>query len=231
MNKACDELAQYTNAFQSKINFKREVIADRGIWVAKKRYALNVYDSEGVRYKEPKLKVLGLEIVRSSTPSAVRQYLRDAVKIALTGTEYELQEYISNIEEKFKNMLPEEVAFPRSANGLQKYSSPATIYIKATPMQVRAALLFNFYIKKNKLDKKYELIKEGDKIKYLYLKEPNSIKENCIAFTSILPKELDLHRYIDYNTMFEKTFLDPIMTIISSLGWNSKPVATLDDLF
>lgn len=231
MNKACNELAAYTNAFQSKINFKREVIADRGIWVAKKRYALNVYDSEGVRYKEPKLKVLGLEIVRSSTPSAVRQYLRDAVKIALTGTEYELQEYISNIESKFKTMSPEEVAFPRSANGLQKYSSPATIYIKATPMQVRAALLFNFYIRKNKLDKKYELIKEGDKIKYLYLKEPNSIKENCIAFTSILPKELDLHRYIDYNTMFEKTFLDPIMTIISSLGWNSKPVATLDDLF
>ena len=231
MNKACEQLAHYTNAFEEKLEFKREVIADRGIWIAKKRYALNVYDSEGVLYKEPKLKVMGLEIVRSSTPSAVRQYLRDAAKIVLTGTEYELQEYIAHIETTFNNMEAEQIAFPRSANGLQKYSCHSSIYIKATPLQVRAALLHNYYIRESKLDKKYEMIKEGDKIKYLYLKTPNPIQENCIAFVSKLPKELDLHKYIDYNTMFEKSFLDPLMTIINCLGWNSKPVASLDALF
>lgn len=231
INQACVELADYTNAYEQKIFFKREVIADRGIWVAKKRYALNVYDAEGVRYKEPKLKVLGLEIVRSSTPSAVRQYLRDAVKIALTGTEGELQEYISHIEETFNTMPPEDIAFPRGANGLRKYSSPTHIYMKATPMQVRGALLYNHYIAKKKLERKYELIKEGDKIKYLYLKEPNVIRENCIAFIGKLPKELDLHRFVDYNMMFEKTFLEPLQTILGCLGWSSKPVATLDMLF
>lgn len=231
MNKACEELAALTHAYQPKLEFKREVIADRGIWVAKKRYALNVYDSEGVRYKDPKLKVLGLEIVRSSTPSAVRQYLRDGVKIALIGTESELQTYIADVEAKFNSMKPEDIAFPRSANGLVKYFSPANIYAKATPMQVRAALLHNHYVKQNKLDKKYELIKEGDKIKYLYLKQPNHIRENCIAFVSTLPKELDLHKYVDYNTMFEKAFLDPLLTIMNCLGWNAKPVASLDSLF
>ena len=231
LKKACDEIAMATNAYENKMEFKREVIADRAIWVAKKRYALNVFDSEGVRYKEPKLKVQGLEIVRSSTPGSVRQYLRDAVKMVLSSTQAEIQEYISELEQKFMNMTPEEIAFPRSANNLSKYSSGASIYVKATPMHVRGALLYNYHIKQHKLDKKYELIKEGDKIKYLYLKEPNPIKENSLAFNTKLPKELDLHRYVDYNTMFEKSFLEPMKTILDCLGWSAEPVATLDDIF
>jgi DNA polymerase elongation subunit (family B) len=213
------------------MEFKREVIADRAIWVAKKRYALNVYDSEGVRYKEPKLKVQGLEIVRSSTPGSVRQYLRDAVKMALTSTQSEIQDFIADLEKKFMQMTPEEIAFPRSANNLAKYHSGSSIYIKATPLHVRGALLYNHHIKAKKLDKKYEQIKEGDKIKYLYLKEPNPIKENSIAFSGNLPKELDLHKYVDYNTMFDKSFLEPMRTILDCLGWNTTKVATLDDLF
>lgn len=231
INKACEKLAEGTNAYQSKINFKREVIADRGIWVAKKRYALNVHNSEGVQYKEPKLKVMGLEIVRSSTPAAVREFLRQGVKIALTKTEHEVQEYIAQVEAQFMQMDVETIAFPRSANNMGKYSSRTSIYVKATPMQVRGALLYNYYVQDKKLDKKYELIKEGDKIKYLYLKEPNPIRENCIAFVGKLPKELDLHRYVDYTTMFEKGFLDPLKTIIDCLGWSPVPIATLDDLF
>jgi len=231
LSKACNEIATMTNAYDNKMEFKREVIADRAIWVAKKRYALNVFDSEGVRYKEPKLKVQGLEIVRSSTPSSVRQYLRDAVKMALTSTQAELQQFIADLEERFMKMPPEEIAFPRSANNLQKYSSSATIYIKATPLHVRGALLHNHYIKQKKLDKKYELIKEGDKIKYLYLKEPNPLRENSIAFSGKLPVELDLHKYVDYNTMLDKSFLEPMKTILDCLGWSTTPIATLDDLF
>ena len=231
LSRACNEIATMTNAYDNKMEFKREVIADRAIWVAKKRYALNVFDSEGVRYKEPKLKVQGLEIVRSSTPSSVRQYLRDVVKMALTSTQSELQQFIADLEKRFMKMPPEEIAFPRSANNLQKYSSPATIYIKATPLHVRGALLHNHYIKQKKLDKKYELIKEGDKIKYLYLKEPNPIRENSIAFSGKLPVELDLHKYVDYNTMLDKSFLEPMKTVLDCIGWSTSPVATLDDLF
>jgi DNA polymerase elongation subunit (family B) len=231
LDDACQEIANATNAYSNKMEFKREVIADRAIWVAKKRYALNVYDSEGVRYKEPKLKVQGLEIVRSSTPGSVRQYLRDAVKMALTSTQSEIQDFIADLEKKFMQMTPEEIAFPRSANNLAKYHSGSSIYIKATPLHVRGALLYNHHIKAKKLDKKYEQIKEGDKIKYLYLKEPNPIKENSIAFSGNLPKELDLHKYVDYNTMFDKSFLEPMRTILDCLGWNTTKVATLDDLF
>jgi len=231
LSRACEEIMDVTHGYVSKMEFKREVIADKAIWVAKKRYALNVYDSEGVRYKEPKLKVQGLEIVRSSTPGSVREYLRNTVKMALTKTQDEIQEYIADLEQKFMQMTPEEIAFPRSANNLSKYHSQATIYQKATPMHVRGALLYNHHIKLKKLERKYELIKEGDKIKYLYLKEPNPIKENSIAFVTSLPKELDIHKYVDYNTMFEKSFLEPMRTILDCMGWSTRKIATLDDLF
>ena len=186
---------------------------------------------EGVRYKEPKLKVQGLEIVRSSTPGSIREYLRNTVKLALTKSQDEIQQYITDLETKFMKMTPEEIAFPRSANNMSKYKSTANIYQKATPLHVRGSLLYNHYVTKQKLDKKYELIKEGDKIKYLYLKEPNPLKENSIAFATTLPKELDLHKYVDYNTMFEKSFIEPMRTILDCMSWSPRKIATLDDLF
>jgi len=231
INKSCDGLADYTNAFQKKIVFKREAIAERGLWVAKKRYALNVYDNEGVRYKDPKLKVMGLEIVRSSTPAPVRESLKEAVRLALTTDEKTLQGFIEHTRILFNKFEPEQIAFPRGVNGLMKYTSGADIYAKGTPMHVRGALMYNHLLRKNKLDKKYELIQEGEKIKFLYLKEPNHIRENCIAFIGKIPKELDLDRYIDYNTMFEKSFLEPIKQIIEGLGWKTEVTASLEDLF
>jgi DNA polymerase elongation subunit (family B) len=231
INKACDDLMSYTNAYERKVYFKREVIADRGIWVAKKRYALNVYNNEGVQYKEPKLKVMGLEIVRSSTPEPIRDALREAVKLALTKTEAHIQKYIREFEEEYKTLRAEDIAFPRGVNGLDKYSDRASIYRQATPMHVRGALLYNFYLKEKKLEKKYELIQEGDKIKFLYLKEPNTIGENCIAFVSSIPEELQLTKYVDYNIMFEKSFLEPLTTILNGIGWSAKPKATLEGLF
>ena len=231
LQTATDQLADYTNAFDNRISFKREVIADRGIWVAKKRYALNVYNNEGVQYAEPKLKVMGLEIVRSSTPEPVRDALRNAVKIILTQTENDLQTYVRNFEDEYKKLSPESISFPRSVNGLDKYSDRASIYKQGTPMHVRGALLYNYHLVTNKLDKKYERIKEGDKIKFLYLKEPNIIGENCIAFVSSIPNELNIKKYADYNTMFEKSFLEPINTILEGIGWSAKPQATLEGLF
>ena len=229
--KTSEDIAQYTNAYKQKIFFKREVIADRGIWVAKKRYALNVYNNEGVSYAEPKLKVMGLEIVRSSTPEPVRDALRKAVKIILTETEDTVQEYIRNFETEYRKLEPEQISFPRSVNGIDKYSDRSNIYKQATPMHVRGSLLYNFHIIQNKLDKKYQPIKEGDKIKFVYLKEPNTINENCIAFNTKIPEELDIKKFVDYDTMFEKSFLDPLNTILSSMGWSAKPKATLEGLF
>lgn len=231
LNKACEEIAEYTNAFQSKIAFKREAIAETGVWIAKKRYALNVLNNEGVQYKEPKLKVMGLEIVRSSTPEPVRDALRAAVKLALTKTEQDLQDFIVKFEKEYRGLPPESIAFPRGVNGLDKYSDKANIYKQATPIHVRGALLYNFYLINNNLDKIYQNIKEGDKIKFIYLKEPNTIKENCIAFNTVIPPELDLKKYVDYDMMFDKSFLEPLKTILDSIGWAPKPQATLEGLF
>jgi len=231
LNKVSEEMAAYTNAFDNKISFKREAIAETGVWVAKKRYALNVYNNEGVKYAEPKLKVMGLEIVRSSTPEPIRDGLRKAVKLALTSNEQTLQDYIRGFEAEYRKMPPELISFPRGVNGLLKYTDRAAIYKQATPMHVRGALLYNFHIEQNKLGMKYEKIKEGDKIKFIYLKEPNTIGENCIAFNTVIPPELNLTRFADYDTMFEKSFLEPMNTILDGIGWSAKPQATLEGLF
>lgn len=231
IDKACREIFDYTHAFEEKIFFKREAIADSGIWVAKKRYALNVFDNEGVRYESPKLKVMGLEIVRSSTPEVIRKALKEGVALALSGTEQDMQDFIAREETAFMKLNPEDIAFPRSVNGLAKYQSHTEIYTKGTPMHVRGALLYNNQLKKLNLTKKYVTIKEGDKIKFLYLKEPNYLRENCIGFASSLPKEFELKKLVDYNMMFEKTFIDPLAAILNCIGWTTKPVATLEGLF
>tara|TARA_B100001109_G_scaffold140766_1_gene114585 strand:- start:6506 stop:9007 length:2502 start_codon:yes stop_codon:yes gene_type:complete len=231
IDNAMVNLANYTNAFEKKIFFKREVIADKGVFVAKKRYALNVLDDEGLRLKDPKLKVMGLEIVRSSTPGPVRESLKEAVRLVLTSGEEELHNYIEKTKAEFKSMAPEEIAFPRGCNNLQKYYSSADVYTKGTPIHVRGSLLYNNLIKKNNLFVKYEQIQEGDKIKFLYLKEPNTIGENTIAFVTKLPKEFNIHPYVDYDTIFDKAFIEPLKNILNPIGWNTEPQATLEDLF
>ena len=231
INKACGLLAEYTNAYDNLIYFKREAIATRGIWVAKKRYALNVYNNEGVQYAEPKLKVMGLEIVRSSTPEAIRKTLKDAVKVAIVENEESLQKFILQARIEYDQLAPEAIAFPRGVNNLNKYASSSDIYSKGTPMHVRGALLYNHYIKEKKLDKRYPLIGEGEKIKFLYLREPNTIKENCIGFIGNLPAELALTSYVDYDIMWEKSFIEPLNGIIEGLGWTTSPQASLEDLF
>ncbi len=229
--QAMTKLGNYTNAFEHKIDFKREVIADKGVFVAKKRYALNVLDDEGLRLKEPKLKVMGLEIVRSSTPGPIRASLKEAVRLILTSDEEHLQTFIEEAKQEFKARTPEDIAFPRGCNNLRKYTSDADIYTKGTPIHVRGSLLYNNLIKKKKLNLKYEKIQEGDKIKFLYLKEPNNIGENTIAFVTKLPKEFDVDKYIDYDLIFQKAFVDPLENILKPLGWNTEPQATLEDLF
>ncbi len=226
-----EELARYVNAYDQKMFMKRENIADRGIWTAKKRYILNVWDSEGVRYEEPKLKMMGIEAVKSSTPAPCRQMIKDALKLMMSGTEDDVINYIDKCRKDFNSLPPEDIAFPRSVSDVQKYKSNSTIYSKGTPIHVRGALLFNHYIKENKLTNKYSLIQNGEKIKFCYLKKPNIIHENIISFIQEFPKELNLDKYLDYDLQFEKSFLEPLKIILDSIGWEVEKTNTLESFF
>ena len=225
------ELAEYVNAYDQKMQMKRENIADRGIWTAKKRYILNVWDSEGVRYTEPKLKMMGIEAVKSSTPAPCRQMIKDALKLMMSGTEDEVIDFIGDCRQKFKSLPPEEIAFPRTASDVRKYYSSSNIYASKTPIHIRGALLFNHYIKEKKLTNKYSLINNGEKVKYIFLKKPNIIQENVISFISDFPKELNLDKYIDYELQFEKSFVDPLKSILDSIGWEVEKTVNLDSFF
>ena len=226
-----EELARYVNAYDQKMFMKRENIADRGIWTAKKRYILNVWDSEGVRYEEPKLKMMGIEAVKSSTPAPCRQMIKDALKLMMSGTEDDVINYIDKCRKDFNSLPPEDIAFPRSVSDVQKYKSNSTIYSKGTPIHVRGALLFNHYIKENKLTNKYSLIQNGEKIKFCYLKKPNPIHENIMSFIQDWPKELDLDKYVDYDLQFDKAFLEPLKIILDSIGWEVEKTNTLESFF
>jgi len=224
-------LATYVSAYDQKMQMKRENIADRGIWTAKKRYILNVWNSEGVAYAEPKLKVMGIESVKSSTPAPCRKMLKDAFKILMTGTEDDMIAFIDKSREEFKKLPPEQVSFPRSASDVVKYKGSSEIYIKGTPIHIRGALLYNHYIKENKLTNKYSLIKNGEKIKFCYLKKPNTIHENIISFIQDFPSELNLDKYIDYDLQFEKSFLEPLKAILDAIGWSVEKTVNLELFF
>jgi DNA polymerase elongation subunit (family B) len=225
------ELADYVNAYDQKMVMKRECIAERGIWTAKKRYILSVWDSEGVRYEEPKLKIKGIEAIKSSTPAPCRKMLKDSFKILMSGEEEDMISFIDKCRIEFKSLPPEQIAFPKSASDIRKYYSPSTIYSFKTPFHVRGALLFNHYIKEKNLTNKYSLINNGEKIKYLYLKTPNIIRENVISFIQEFPKELGLDKYIDYELQFEKSFVDPLKSVLNVIGWNVEKTVNLDLFF
>jgi len=225
------ELATYVSAYDQKMIMKRENIADKGIWTAKKRYILNVWDSEGVRYAEPKLKMMGIEAVKSSTPAPCRTKIKEALNIIMTQTEEDVIRFIDNFKEEFFNMEPEDIAFPRSVNGLTKWSDPVTLYRKSCPIHVRGALLYNFQLKKRKLTYKYPLIQEGEKIKFCYLQKPNTVGENVISFISNFPTEIDIKKNIDYKLQFQKSFLDPLKIILDAIGWKTEKEVNLEFLF
>jgi len=225
------ELADYVNAYEQKMQMKRENIAERGIWTAKKRYILNVWDSEGVRYDEPKLKIMGLEAVKSSTPAPCRQMIKDGLKIVMTKTEDDLINFIENFRKAFNKLPPEEISFPRSINDVDKHKSSSTLYSKGTPIHARGAILYNHLIKEKKLDKKYAKIQNGEKIKFCYLKLPNPIHENVISYIQEFPKEFGLDKYIDYDLQFSKAFLEPMKVILDAINWKVEKTITLDSFF
>ena len=231
LRKSYDRMADTTGAYENRMEMGREVIADRGIWTAKKRYILNVHNNEGVQYKTPKLKMMGIEAIKSSTPQIVREKFKEAFRVIVEGTEEDTQKFISNFRSEFKQLPPEDISFPRGVSNITKWHNTKTVYNKGTPIHVRGALLFNKQVKKHGLERRYEMCKNGDKIKFCYLKRPNPSGENVVSFPLNLPKELGLNKYIDYDMMFAKTFLDPLQVILDSVGWDAEAVASLEDFF
>ena len=225
------DLAEYTNALDQKMVMKREVIADKGIWTAKKRYMLNVLDEEGFRYEEPKIKIMGIEAVKSSTPEVCRVAIREAIRLIMNKEENDLHNFIADFKQKFTNFEPEQIAFPRSCNNLRKYFSASDIFIKGSPIHIKGSLIYNYHLKDKRLDHKYPSIQEGDKIKFVLLKEPNPFKFNVCSYLATLPREFELKEYIDYELQFEKTFLDPMRFILGAIGWNAEPKASLEAFF
>ena len=226
-----EALASYVNAYDQKMIMKRENIADRGIWTAKKRYILNVWDSEGVRYNEPKLKIMGIEAVKSSTPAPCRKAIKDALIVMMSGTENEMIDFISNFRQEFKSLPPEEISFPRTVSDVVKYRGRNAIYEKGTPIHARGSLLFNHHIKRLKLEGKYSLIGNGEKVKFCYLRSPNPIHENVMSFIQDFPREIGLEKYVDYDLQFEKSFLDPLKIILDVIQWNVEKTTTLESFF
>jgi DNA polymerase elongation subunit (family B) len=231
IDKSYLDLATYVKAFAQKMQMKREGLSDKGIWTAKKRYILNVYNNEGVQYAEPHMKVMGLEMVKSSTPSAIREKMKATIKLIVTTDEETVQKFIEDFRNEFSQLPPEEISFPRSVNGLSTYSDSSQIYTKGTPIHVKGALLYNYLLKKHDLTKKYQVIQEGEKLKFTYLRQPNPINDTVISYPSRLPTEFKLDNYVDYDVQFQKAYLDPIKIILDCIDWKPEKTNSLESFF
>ena len=219
IDKSYQDLAEYVNAYEQKMQMKREAIANKGIWVAKKRYILNAHDVEGVRYKEPKLKIMGVEAVKSSTPAACREKIKEALTIIMTKDNQELNSFIQDFRKDFMDLKPELIAYPRSVNGLNKWTESHNLFKKGAPIHCKGAILYNHLVRDKKLQNKYPFIQEGDKIKFLHMKTPNVYQSTSISFMTKLPNELKLHNFIDYDMQFEKSFVEPLKFITDIIRW------------
>ena len=231
LESAYADLYGMLGGVDNRMVMKREAIADRALWTAKKRYIMNVHDNEGVRYAEPKMKIMGIEAIKSSTPAPCRKALKDIFNVIMKEDEKSVQAAIEQFKNYFKTLDPDQIAFPRGVTQVKKWQDRNTLYKKGTPIHVRGSILYNKLVEDMDLKKKYELINNGEKIKFLYLRQPNSLHENVISFPSYLPEEFGLRKYIDHELQFQKTFLDPIQPILDAVGWTSKEVASLEDFF
>ena len=231
IEKGYEDLSSKMGAYRNAMVMKREKITDRSIFIAKKRYIMNTLNSEGVHYDKPKISVTGLESVRSSTPEVCREKMKQVFEVIMNEGESETQRFIENFREEFKRLPPEEVGRNSGTDSIEKYMNKTSLYKKGCPMHVRGCILFNDMLSKKNLNKRYESIKSGDKIKFVYLKLPNPLRENIISFPGVLPKEMGLESYIDYNKQFEKVFLSPIEHILEALGWSAEKVNTIEDFF
>lgn len=228
IDDAFNRLAKKMNVFDPCLSMKREAIAETALWTGKKRYAMNVWDNEGVRFDKPKMKITGLETKRSSVPEICRKALSDCLDIIMMQSEDELIAFVDAFKEKFFASSFYDIASPRGLNGLDKYHDPVSRWKSKCPFHVKGAIVFNEWVKDHKLEDKYAPISNGEKIKFIYLKTPNRLRSDVISCSAKVPDELNLHPLIDYKTQYEKTFLSPLKAIVSVAKWDIDRENTLD---
>lgn len=231
MSDAYQKLANVTNAKENAMEMERENIADRAVWSARKRYIMNLFDAEGVRYEVPEQKIMGMDAIRSNIPEPCRNKLKECYRIILQGNENDLIEAVADFKEKWFEFPIEEIAFNSSINGLSKYHDPEEVYIKGAPNHVKGALNFNNFIKQNGMDSKYPKIQEGEKIKFVYMKKPNPIFDTVLAFPGFFPYDGDVEHYVDRELMWEKAFVKPLVNILEAIDWDYERQASLEDFF
>lgn len=230
VNAATDGLASMMHSKANKMVWEREVISDAMIYVAKKNYAINVWDNEGVRhYGEPKLKMKGLEAVKSSTPKWSRENLEECYIAALSGSEDKVHENIKGYYNEFVKRPFEEMAQIISVNNIEKYYVNGEFQPK-TPKQVKAAVNYNNTIKKYGLEYK-GFIPNGEKIKILPLLMPNPTGLPVIGFMDKLPSEFGLEEYIDKGAIFNAAFKVPMKRFLDAIEWSLEKRASLCDYF
>lgn len=225
INGSSQELGSIFNALDaSRISAKREVIASSAVFVAKKRYFMKVIDSEGVRFSEPYLKTMGIDIVRSSTPSFSKKYLKKSVNIILESNEEELKEWLKNVRSLYLDQNLMDIAKISSVSS-SKYRLGVD---KSIPINSRAFLVTNDYI--NSLNTgEFQPLELGEKVRMLYLREPNPLKSNIFAFNN--EKFANVFKdYIDWDTNFDKFFLKPLEIMTTPLNYNlHKETETLEE--
>lgn len=221
------DLADYMNAMQNRMKWGREVIAQSAIFSTKKRYIMNVNDSEGVRYKEPKMKIKGLEAIRSDTPQWAKTFLKKCYLVCLEGTKEDFFKVMDECEQEFYTMNPLDLAKASGISNMEKWEDDSEDgFKKGTPYHVKAAILYNQLLSRYGIINE-QPIRSGDKIKLLRLKKRNPLGRDYIAFDRRLPKEFGLEEYIDRDTIFEKNFKNKISGIIELMGWTMEEVVEL----
>lgn len=231
LNKNYEDVADRMNAYAQRMSMKQEIIADKAIWVGKKRYIANVLDDEGVRLKKPKLKVVGIESVKSSTPEVCRKLIEKTLKLVVNEDEETVQAFIADARKNFSRLPVEEVAFPRGVTDVGKWIDASRGYKSGCPIHVRASILYNNLVKEKDLAIKYGEITNGDKMKFVYMKKPNPVMENVMGFISTFPSEFELKEFVDYDLQFDKTYVEPMNHILDAIGWTNEKQYTLEDFF
>lgn len=232
IDAAYADMSSYLNSYSQTMKMKRESIANKGIWKAKKMYILNIWDSEGVTYDSPELKMVGIEAVKSSTPSACRDNIKKAIKIIMDGSEKDVQKFIADFRKKYETLPIDEISYPRGMNNINKWVDEfGDGHLSRTPIHVRAAITYNRLLTEFKIENKYQAAKSGDKIKYCYLLTPNPARSNVIAYINMMPPEFNLEPYIDYDLQFQKSFIEPLDSILKTINYKPEKTATLESFF
>lgn len=226
-------LSQYLNASENKLDMKRECIVDGFMIRAKKNYIMKVLDNEGVRYADPYYKMMGVEVVKTSTPAVVREHLKEAFILVLEKrNEKELREYVREFKKKFMSLPIQQIATPSRITDISKYQEDGYKHKSGVtiPIHVNGSITHNRLVNELKLSSKYEYIRNASNIRYILLKEPNPLKTHVISFVTEFPPEFNLEKYIDKEAQFEKVFISPLTSFMIYNGWTLKE-NTLLDLF